>query len=459
MSTPKTVYQLKVTLGESKLPIWRRILVADTTTLSQLHTILQIVMGWTDSHLHMFTINGQIYGDPEDDETGELGTKNERRYRLNQLVGREGIKFRYEYDFGDSWLHDLVVEKILPAEKGGRYPLCIAGKRACPPEDVGGIGGYAYFLEAIANPKHREHDEYLEWIGGKFDSERFDLDDVNDGLRHRRSRREADEEDFYQPPKVDDRILEKITAWAHGLTAEQLAWAEALAVRRDMVAFLIYLKDNRTVGTQSTGNLPLKAVRGICAQFVNPPELDHSIGDRLYQLRSEDDVWPLLYLHMLANTGGLINGGQSRIWMVTSDGKTYLNFPAPIQVGYLLSVWWHQEDWTIAFPVSGLGQGLPSGFKKITLTRLLELPTSKSIPFEPFADRLVKETRMVWPIADQVMAKDILRSVIHRIVILPLVGFGILECEYGVKTVGDHEFSKLSTVRLTPFGKGLLETL
>ncbi|MFH1907168.1 MAG: plasmid pRiA4b ORF-3 family protein, partial [Chloroflexota bacterium] len=103
MSTPKTVYQLKVTLGESKLPIWRRILVADTTTLSQLHTILQIVMGWTDSHLHMFTINGQIYGDPEDDETGELGTKNERRYRLNQLVGREGIKFRYEYDFGDSW--------------------------------------------------------------------------------------------------------------------------------------------------------------------------------------------------------------------------------------------------------------------------------------------------------------------------------------------------------------------
>ena len=152
MSTPKTVYQLKVTLNESKPPIWRRILVADTTTLGQLHSILQTVMGWTDSHLHMFNVNGQIYGDPEDDETGMMGTKKETCYRLDQFVRSEGFKFRYEYDFGDSWDHILLVEKILPAEKGKHYPLCIAGKRACPPEDVGGVWGYGDFLQAISDP-------------------------------------------------------------------------------------------------------------------------------------------------------------------------------------------------------------------------------------------------------------------------------------------------------------------
>ncbi len=459
MSTPKTVYQIKVTLSGAKPPIWRRILVADMTTLSQLHTILQIVMGWENYHLHMFTINEQIYGDPEDDETGELGTKNETRCRLNQLVGREGFKFRYEYDFGDGWLHDLVVEKILPAEKGARYPACVAGKNACPPEDVGGIGGYAFFLEAISNPKHPEHNSYLEWIGGKFDPQRFDLDEVNAGLRHPHRREKADEQDFYAPSQVDDALLDRITAWAHGLTKEQLAWAESLAVRRDMVTFLNYLKENRVTGTQSTGNLPLKAVRAVCAQFVNPPKLDEKIGDRIYKLRSEDDVWPLFFLHMLANTGSLVTGGQARIWKLTADGDLFLKLIAPIQLAYLLSVWWHLEDWRIAFPVSGLNRGLPSGFKEVALAHLLELQTNKSVPFEPFANRLVKETGMIWPIADQERAKGILRSVISRLVILPLVGFGVLECEYGVKNIEGHEFSELATFRLTPVGKGLLEIL
>ena len=110
--TPTSVYQIKVTLNDSKPPVWRRVLVPDTTTLSKLHNILQVVMGWEDYHLHMFTINDQIYGDPEEDETGEIGTKNETHFRLNQFVGGVGVKFRYEYDFGDSWEHDLLIEKI-----------------------------------------------------------------------------------------------------------------------------------------------------------------------------------------------------------------------------------------------------------------------------------------------------------------------------------------------------------
>jgi hypothetical protein len=183
MSKSQSIYQLKVTLNDSKPPIWRRVLVPENITLYELHEIIQTVMGWGNYHLHMFTIAGQIYGDPEDDEFGDLGTKNEKRYRLSQFVSREGFKFRYEYDFGDSWLHDLIVEKILPVEKEMRYPVCIKGKRACPPEDVGGVWGYDDFLEAIADPEHEEHDEYMEWIGGDFDPEAFDLDEVNQLLQ------------------------------------------------------------------------------------------------------------------------------------------------------------------------------------------------------------------------------------------------------------------------------------
>ena len=309
MSTPKSVYQIKVTLVGSRPPIWRRFLVLDTTTLFRLHDILQIVMGWENYHLHMFTSNGQIYGDPEDDEYGDLRTKNEARFKLNQALGRGGSKFRYEYDFGDSWEHELIVEKILPAEKGVGYPLCVAGKRACPPEDVGGVWGYQRFLEAIDEPEHPEHDEYLEWIGGEFDPEHFDLDEVNDRLRHpRRSR----EEDNYPLPKLEDRVLDRITTWSQGLSKKEIAFAESLAVWRDMVTLLNYIKENYPLGTRSTGNLQLKAVREVCAQFTDPPKLECTIGDYHYRIRSEADVWPLFYLHMLAATGGLAAGGQAR---------------------------------------------------------------------------------------------------------------------------------------------------
>jgi hypothetical protein len=176
---PTQIYQIKVTLDHTHPPIWRRILVAGNTTLLKLHDILQIVMGWEDYHLHMFTVGGSIYGDPADDEYGDLGTIDEANYKLSQVIHIDGQRFSYEYDFGDSWDHTLLVEKILPPEEGVRYPVCLKGKRACPPEDVGGVWGYADFLKAVRNPRHPEHDEWLTWIGGTFDAEAFDLDEVN----------------------------------------------------------------------------------------------------------------------------------------------------------------------------------------------------------------------------------------------------------------------------------------
>jgi hypothetical protein len=181
MSAPASIYQIKVTLNDSKPPIWRRILVSDSISLHQLHTILQIVMGWMNSHPHQFIIDNDYYGDPEDSDYGDV--QNEKRFRLNQFVTRKGFKFIYEYDFGDSWEHTVHVEAILPVEKGKQYPICLAGKRACPPEDVGGVDGYEEILEIFSNPKHPEHDEMTEWIEEDFDPEFFDMDDANLGLR------------------------------------------------------------------------------------------------------------------------------------------------------------------------------------------------------------------------------------------------------------------------------------
>lgn len=186
--TPKAIYQLKVTLNDSKPPIWRRILVPDTVTLHQLHTILQIVMGWTNSHLHQFIIDDGYYGEPEEEDGYSEDLKNEKRYRLNQFITRKGFKFFYEYDFGDSWEHTVHVEAIQPFEKGKQYPVCLAGKRACPPEDIGGVWGYEDLLKAISNPKHPDHGEIIEWFSEDFDPEIFDIDDANLGLRQFSSR-------------------------------------------------------------------------------------------------------------------------------------------------------------------------------------------------------------------------------------------------------------------------------
>ncbi|MEW6404638.1 MAG: plasmid pRiA4b ORF-3 family protein [Chloroflexota bacterium] len=447
---------MKVTLVSSKPLIWRRFLVADVTTLSRLHDILQIVMGWTNSHLHHFFINGEYYGMRMDDGFGDMRTKDETLFKLNQLISGKGFRFDYEYDFGDSWEHELIVEKILPAEEDVYYPVCVTGKRACPPEDVGGIWGYEDFLKATANPKHPEHDELLEWIGGSFDPKYFSLEEVNIHLRHLGKSGEYDDD---QSPRLEGHILKRATAWSQGLKKEQCAFAESLPVRRDMVTLLTYFKEKRPVGTQSTGNLKLKDVREVCARFVSPPVLDEKIGDQVYKLRSEEDVFWLFYLHMLANTGSLVTGGLSRVWKLTPGGEAFLDLPAPAQLGYMLSIWWHEEDWRIAFPVSGLDRGLPPNFRKITLARLLELKAGKWVSYEQFADELIVMTRLTWPSEDQTFVEDILRGVIERLIIYPLASFGCLECKHRTKTRNGFKSKDLVEICLTSLGKGLLEIL
>jgi hypothetical protein len=179
--TAKTkIFELKIVLQDVRPTVSRRVQVPGETTLAELHEVVQAAMGWTNSHLHEFDINGVRYGQPDPDwDAGEVD--DEAKAKLFRIAGL-GERLGYVYDFGDGWTHTLTVEKILAPEPAVRYPRCASGRRACPPEDVGGPWGYDGFLEVMADPAHPEHDERIEWIGGPFDPAAFDLDEVNDAL-------------------------------------------------------------------------------------------------------------------------------------------------------------------------------------------------------------------------------------------------------------------------------------
>ena len=178
------VFQLEVILKGTNPPIWRRFEVPETMTLAQLHAVLQTVMGWTDSHLHRFVINGKEYGRPDYEErwADDDPLLDERRVRLTKLLQIAPTAFLYEYDYGDSWLHLIVMERYWPASPGGHVPRCTEGERACPPEDVGGIDGYEDLLAVLADPAHEEHEGMRMWVGEDFEPERFDIAAVNTTL-------------------------------------------------------------------------------------------------------------------------------------------------------------------------------------------------------------------------------------------------------------------------------------
>ena len=179
--TDKTrIFQLKIQLRQVRPPVWRRVLVPGEITLAELHDVIQTAMGWSDSHLHEFEVDGTRYGVPDPD-WGFDEVADESRVKLIRVT-QQGAQLRYAYDFGDGWEHDVSVEKVLGRQPGSRYPCCVAGRRACPPEDVGGPWGYQDFLAAVSNPGHAEHGQSVEWVGGSFDPAEFHLEDVNEAL-------------------------------------------------------------------------------------------------------------------------------------------------------------------------------------------------------------------------------------------------------------------------------------
>ena len=181
-SGSRNIHRLKVTLRGTKPTIWRRFEVPSDITLARLHTVIQLGFGWQNSHLFVFETAAGRFGSYDPD----LEIRSAASKKLSAVADWPGDKIRYEYDFGDSWEHDVVVEAVEPAKPGIAYPRCTGGRRAGPPEDSGGVWGYSDLLNTLANPRHEDHSQVLWWLGietaSEFDPAKFDLDASNAAL-------------------------------------------------------------------------------------------------------------------------------------------------------------------------------------------------------------------------------------------------------------------------------------
>lgn len=177
------VFQFHISLNETDPVIWRKFLVPGDITLAKLHRIIQVVMGWTDTHLHEFIIGNVSFQEPDPEIDPAEGVRNERRMHLYRVAPPAGGSFLYVYDFGDDWVHRVVVEKVLDGHKlfSGK-PVCLEGEGACPPEDCGGPPGYYDMLDIIEDEENREYKETMEWLGGEFDPNWFDIEETNQVL-------------------------------------------------------------------------------------------------------------------------------------------------------------------------------------------------------------------------------------------------------------------------------------
>ncbi|MFV0392451.1 MAG: plasmid pRiA4b ORF-3 family protein [Paludibacteraceae bacterium] len=184
-----TIFQIQIALKGVKPKIWRRILIPSDLLLSDFHKIIQTTMGWTNSHLHQFSKNGTFYSVEyaDDDMWGDMDSIDymKKKIRISDLLKTENDKMNYEYDFGDGWEHDIILEKVLPSDPKLKYPICLTGKMNCPPEDCGGIWGYLDMLETLKHPEDEEYEAVIEWLGEDFDPKHFDKDEVNNLLKRK----------------------------------------------------------------------------------------------------------------------------------------------------------------------------------------------------------------------------------------------------------------------------------
>ncbi|MBX7243771.1 MAG: plasmid pRiA4b ORF-3 family protein [Bacteroidia bacterium] len=178
------IFQIQIELRGFKPKIWRRVLVPENILLPDFHEIIQISMGWMGYHLHQF-IKGNKYYLPKNEDIDFWDDDESEDYtniKLSDILRVEKDKVIYEYDFGDGWEHNIILEKILPYDNKLNYPFCIKGAMKCPPEDSGGVWGYAAMLEVLQDPKHEDYNEYKEWLREDFDPKFFDIDSINEAL-------------------------------------------------------------------------------------------------------------------------------------------------------------------------------------------------------------------------------------------------------------------------------------
>lgn len=445
--------QLKLTLHGIQPPIWRRVLVSDKSTLLDLHDLIQYCFDWMDYHLHMFEVCAMKFVRVEDwEEEGNL-YQDTSMARLGDLIPKfvpEGKQFIYRYDFGDDWKIKILVEKILKDQQGGQIPRILTGKRAAPPEDVGGVPGYAFFLEAIQDPKHPEHESYLTWIGGSFNPEGFDVNEANQVLAPTLRRRTLIRKSTWPvgPLFGNFRGMTQ-NHWTESLSKDLKAAAAALPLRRDMVTLLVYLAENKVKGTKARGNFPRKHIRAITADFVDPPRLDMVIGNSVWKLQSEDEVQDLLRYHLLACIAGLILGGENLPWELLPQGEVFLSLPSEGQVWYLARVWFREFNWFYEYDDQGVFE--TSKLKAQIITFFTSYPIGKDIPIAKVTRDFANMQGITYTDAD---IRE-LKYFLQRTVIQPLGTFGIIELIES--NPEDFFLSEIKAIRVTKLGHQILK--
>ena len=229
--------------------------------------------------------------------------------------------------------------------------------------------------------------------------------------------------------------------------------ARDLALRRDMVTFLEFIREEEVVGTKTRGNMPLKAIKAVTSRFVNPPPLEYSVGNKVKKIRSEEDIFDLYFVDTLATAAGLIYAPAGRRWYLTLAGEAFLRLPPLNQVVFLLGVWRYHVNWLICFPYEGMGDYLPDGFEELVFRNLMKLELGKPEPFKPFAKRLIKEGRLTWKCPGLVHEERLLVAAVERMVIRIMEKFGVLKVRYGIRTKYGFNIEEPRDLEITLLGK------
>ena len=330
----KIIYQIQIELLRSRPGIWRRLLVPSEMLLSDLHKVIQTTMGWTNSHLHQFIKDRTFYTEriPDDDLWDEMNNVDYKKMKISDLLLKENDTIVYEYDFGDGWEHEIVLERILSAEENTFYPVCIGGRKKCPPEDCGGIPGYINMLSILDQPDHEEYESYITWLGGKFDPENFNVEFVNTLLQRKK---------FGLPdPTDDDQILqysgeyegystnEMQNILSHTFEEDSLVKLQTLSEEDykkiplfNQIKILANLiAESQELKLTKKGFLPVKAVAELYSRGIMKDEYIERKISRLYK---ETDSHTIYLPRIILEISGLTKKRNNKI-SLTKKGESII---------------------------------------------------------------------------------------------------------------------------------------
>lgn len=455
----KTIF-LKITLKDIEPPIWRRVKITSCATLLDLHYVIQHAFGWTNTHLFLVNIGSMRFVNSPDWEEDAYRFQSAELAILEGFIPKllpKGEKFSYDYDMGDNWNHEILVENIEDSPKAFSGAVCLDGERACPPENVGSVPGYYRLLEDLRDLTDEEYVEAWGWLGYVYDPEALDLNSANLFIRDYFYAAQLSHDTLWtRDLPVYNPHIDLYHGWIE--RPEHHQYAEDVVFRRDVVTLMTYLRDHKVKGTKATGNFPRKDIQGITAGFVHPPILDQQIGDQLYKLRTEDEVPDLRFIHNFVNMAGLILGGEDKLWRVTHLGEIFLEGTPAEQVWFLTKFWFYHFDWDNCYPFRDvfLSDHLYT-FQKFLLTVILNYPTGKPVDINRVLseiDHLSPDWLSILSYGESEIFKKNLYFV--SIVVEPFEKLGLFE----VVKEEDERFSgfyNFTHIIVTEFGKNLLE--